>query len=321
MIGAPPHLVGLLAAVTMFATCWLAFSLLVALLYRVIRGPILALPSLFRYWLLLGFGMTPLLASLAATCSVMIPEGLLLHIHCHATVGCGAHTPIIGSAAVAYLSLLAGAPLLLFALRGWATIRANRRATASLRELDIGRDSRGFRLIGSDRPLALCAGWWRGEVRLSVALLAALDVDELEVVLSHERTHGRRRDNLVRVVFALLFCPLAVQPAASLLRDLALAMEQIADREAAQHSGAEQVAHTLLHAQRLGLRTLHAGFSSFTPSAIEARIDALLSEHRAPTTLHAIAIPLALLLVALAAFAIGVDGGHHAIEALFGASR
>jgi hypothetical protein len=323
MTGIPPFLVNILAAATMAGACWFFFSLLLAMLYRSARGPIAGLPPVARHWLLLGLGAMPLTASLAATLCVMLPDGLLLHPHCHAAVGCGTHTPVLGRADHFYLwlpALLAGITALLWVVRGCATFRACRRASALLRGLAAGRDRRGFRVIDSPRPLAVCAGWWQGDVLLSSGLLAALDSADLEVILAHERTHARRRDNLTRLVLTLLFCPLSARPAALLLRDFTLATEQIADRAAARHSGEERVARTLLRAQRLGLRTLHPGFSSFTSTALEARIHALYAS-RGPVHRNTIATLLALLLVALATFALGVDGGHHAIEALFGASR
>jgi beta-lactamase regulating signal transducer with metallopeptidase domain len=267
---------------------------------------------------LLGIGATPLVASLVATLFVMIPNDVLLREHCHPSVGCDAHTPVLAFTgdAVLALGLLAGAVGVTLLVRVVTAYTAHRRTSAVLRQTGLVPDGRGFRVIASERLLALCAGLWRGEIILSSSLIDAMDANGLQVIIDHEAAHARHHDNLARLMLSLLFCPVSSFPAAGLLRDLILAAEQVADQAAARRVGVECVARTLLRAQRLGLRTQHSGFASFEPSALELRIHALYRTCEA--TRLSLAFSVGLGLFSVAAIALGVDGGHHALESLSG---
>ena len=102
------------------------------------------------------------------------------------------------------------------------------------------------------RPLAVAAGLWRPRTFVSTGLVEALDPDELEVVLAHERAHVRRRDGLWNA--AAEFFAFGQWPSVrrALRADLELACEQACDESAAERIGDRlRVAAALLAVERL----------------------------------------------------------------------
>ncbi|HEV2059410.1 MAG TPA: M48 family metalloprotease, partial [Solirubrobacteraceae bacterium] len=99
------------------------------------------------------------------------------------------------------LSLVLG--MLSFAVIGlalasaWRQLRASRRF---VRALDIveRRSVDDITVVVADeqQPVAFCAGLISSRIYVSTGALAALDGDELQAVVTHERHHARQRDPL-----------------------------------------------------------------------------------------------------------------------------
>lgn len=158
------------------------------------------------------------------------------------------HAPLIGrwmdSCAEALhahhpMSPWLGVPALLLTAvgigRAVRTVRAYR---------DVRDDRPGVDVVVDDDLVAFTVPGRGGRIVLSTALQEALSHDELQVVLAHERAHGRHRHDrylLVAQVAAALLAPL--QPLVSRLR---FSLERWADEEAVQVCGDRRfVARTL----------------------------------------------------------------------------
>lgn len=141
------------------------------------------------------------------------------------------------------LSLVLG--VLSFAVIGlaltsaWRQLRASRRF---VRALDIvERRSVGgatVAVVDERDPLAFCAGLLRPRIYVSTAALAALDGDELQAVVAHERHHARQRDPLRILVARLLADALFFLPAARRLGERYASLAELAaDRAAVRAAG------------------------------------------------------------------------------------
>jgi Zn-dependent protease with chaperone function len=64
-------------------------------------------------------------------------------------------------------------------------------------------DGTSFWVLDTDYPVAAVTGIFRTRLLLSTRILRECSAEELETIISHERAHVRRRDNLVR---AAMFC-------------------------------------------------------------------------------------------------------------------
>lgn len=141
------------------------------------------------------------------------------------------------------LSLVLG--MLSFAVIGlaltsaWRQLRASRRF---VRALDIveRRCVGGATLAVADeqQPVAFCAGLIRPRIYVSTGTLAALDGDELQAVVTHERHHARQRDPLRSFVARVLGDALFFLPAARRLGERYASLAELAaDRAAVRAAG------------------------------------------------------------------------------------
>ncbi|MEX0901123.1 MAG: M56 family metallopeptidase [Pseudohongiellaceae bacterium] len=265
-----------------FAAIWLAFwfslSVLSVLLYPAVKRLLFNLHPRYGSSLLLGYWAAPFLLSLISTTLLFLPavESLLVGSHCHAA--CDDHVPVAQSAFLTWLGLvLAGGMLSVCLYRLLSHIKASfdlRRQFGLL-----GNPRADYQLIDSREPLVFTLGWWRPEVFVSHGILDRCGGDEMDIVLTHEREHLRRRDNL-RLLLARVFGILL--PAAlsnRLMDDLRLLTEEACDFQAAENFGEVRVAEVLLKMQKLlQERTfLPPGVAiAFGEREVEERIVALL---------------------------------------------
>lgn len=257
-------------------------------------GMLLAGWTLWWVLSLIAAGMLPSLLSLAVTwphaererlCWALLVSPLLLSIvligllvaptlaspllaHCHA-LGCETHIPeLIQPQGGLWSAWLIVSLVLLYGFRdlaGWRKLSAWRGLS-----VDHGR----YRELKSESALAVTAGLVRPQIYISSGLCRQLSARALEVVLQHEERHCQRADNL-RLRVARCLCSLWPRASAGkLLDELELTHEQACDAHAAnQLRDPLIVAQTLIDMGRLsGV----SGAASFTGSALEARVHALL---------------------------------------------
>ena len=158
----------------------------------------------------LAYSLMPLLVASAVVILVTRPSlaGLMVPDHCHG-FACGDHIPAMqgGSwasgalAAFGGLAVAAGAfGVVALALHIFGRLRIVRRLTRLT-------DSAGsYRVIDSPGTVACCIGLWRPQILVSQGTLDALDADEFEAVLAHERAHALRHRFCPNYVFENKFC-------------------------------------------------------------------------------------------------------------------
>lgn len=314
-----------LLSTLVFGTGW---AIATAILYPRLRSRMLALRPALRARFLLGCSVAPPVMGLSLTLLLFFPYSPLNFAHgehCskHPVLGphlLQAHLPLpegVSLPTIAVISVTTGAALFLL-LQSFAICRGIR-VRRNLRALSW-TDVQGARLLESDRPLALSAGFLKPQIFISSALKKGLAREQLRIVLAHERSHVRRRDSL-RHYFAeagsLLYLPWTRK---LLLSDLALATEQACDEVAALETGDRlQVAETIVAVERM-LRPfprekVSAG-ACFIGSHSVARVESLLSEggsNRGSTPLF-ISLPTATVVAVLAL----VEPLHHGAESLLG---
>jgi len=219
------------------------------------------------------------------------------------------------------LALVLVGALALLAAVAWSPLRRVARARRALADLRAGSAralAPGVRCVESQRPFSLTAGLGRGEIFVSSALVEALGPEALEVVIAHERAHGRRRDGLRRLAAQALSWPLRPTLRREVLAELAVATERACDEAAARGVGDRvRVAEVIVIVERL----LAAWPSSPAPdtlafggSAVPTRVRALLS---APAPGAGRAGPGALAVLVVVGFVLP-DPLHHATEHLLG---
>ncbi len=203
------------------------------------------------------------------------------------------------------LSLVLG--VLSFAVIGlaltsaWRQLRASRRF---VRALDIVErrsvDDIMVAVADEQQPVAFCAGLISPRIYVSTGALAALDGDELQAVVTHERHHARQRDLLRIFVARVLADALFFLPAARRLGERYASLAELAaDRAAVRAAG---------HAGPLASALL--SFEAANPAVVgiaPERVDHLMGQRAAWE------LPLVLLawssiaLVAVAAVALRVS--------------
>jgi len=310
----PHELESVLMAAILILALWSAVSALIALLYSGSRRHVLAMAPTARRRILLLLGGLPLGIAAVTTALVLSPDVPLTAGHCHPTLGCAAHSPAQLASAHddGMLGIAVAVTMTLLLWRIVSVGLGHQRYGAILRALPRRRDDRGFWIVESAQPLALTAGLWRGQIHLSASLLQALDDSTLRVVLDHEAAHARHRDNLVQLLVSLLYCPLSAVPARRLLGDLRECAEQLADRAAAEHAGAEHVAKALIRTHRLAMHSPAPGYASFGASSLERRVAALYASY--PESVFVRRSGAVLVTAALMACIVTVNVAHHLLE-------
>jgi hypothetical protein len=250
------------ASVLVFAGAALGIALLAAAVAGPVRHGIRGLPPVDQAVLLLAFITAPALAGLALVVLAMAPSLTHLlgfgvdHCHGHGQHGhlCPTHAPLWTGGSLDWLILsLVGLGVVYLGADLPRRLLRVRRVVRGLEALRVpSRESRSYRVVDVDGPLALTVGVLRPRVYLSARLLDALSPAELAAVLGHEQTHCRRRDALRLLAAELLsglHLPLVRR---HLLADLNLATERACD-EAAARGGAGRlgVASALLKVARL----------------------------------------------------------------------
>ena len=150
-------------------------------------------------------------------------------------------------------------------------------------------------LDGSDDCGPAVAGILRPRISLPHGIERILTRDELDAVVAHERTHARRRDNLIRLVHELTVCVLWFHPFVWLTRSkLALYREMSCDESVPRDKGPALVSALAKLAIGEDAPLLRATAASFLPD----RIGGLLSDKRASRAANVIVIAVFLAVLA-----------------------
>ena len=89
-----------------------------------------------------------------------------------------------------------------------------------------------YHVIDNPNLFAWCVGLWRPKVYLSKGLLELLDENQLNIILAHEFSHVRRRDNLRRWILHWLTMVWPKAPRCMIRKDIKNYSEQACDLEA-----------------------------------------------------------------------------------------
>ena len=282
-------------------------------------------PSL-RAVALIGIVIAPLVLGVFATVFITVSShGALIDLvrhHCHVTTaGCVAHTPAMSTGVLMALGggLVAGLCLWI----GLSVLDHGRKSADSLRLLKAAshRDhNRKLYILETDAVVALASGLLRPRLFLSRGLCQRLDREEREIVRLHEQAHGRRFDNLTRLVAAAFAIGHLPRTARLLRGELVLAQEQACDRAAARRFGAIRTAETLLKVERLQLSRNGAPPSpcfgaAYVDAPVAARVRALVAPDFEPVRASAAAL-LGWAAICLATIMLGAEPLHHKIETL-----
>ena len=147
------------------------------------------------------------------------------------------------------LGMLSFAVIWLALTSAWRQLRASRRFVGAL-DIVERRSVGGATVAVADeqQPVAFCAGLMRPRIYVSTGALAALDGDELQAVVAHERHHARQRDPLRIFVARVLADALFFLPAARRLGERYASLAELAaDRAAVRAAGtARPLASALL---------------------------------------------------------------------------
>lgn len=288
------------------------------LMYRSLRSGLDRLAPEDRSILLKGMVLLPWILAAGTLVLAFLPSFITvpgwIEDHClphdHHPHLCLAHGfwmpsgPLWGSVAV--LGLLGTA---LWARLVHRILRSHRLVLSLMR---FSRQQGAFRVLPSGHPMAFSAGLFHPRTVVSDGVLDHLDAEDLNVVLSHEEAHGKRRDALWRVILEALALGMPSASRTLLLEDFSLACEEACDRRAVKgHVTPDRVAEVLVRMQRLGC--LHPeGVPGATGSHLVRRVKALLDNSYPPRPLWMKAIWLCPLFLLLA------DPVHHAAESLLG---
>ncbi len=263
------------------------------------------------------------LLSIAVLPSILDATGFIAD-HCgahpsHHVHLCPLHTTHAHSSSLAWLGI--GAGIIWLACRTVPTIGARLRATRSLSSLADAsspnlQDEDNVRVVPSERPFAATVGLFAPRVLISDALASALSTSEYEVVTAHEAVHADRYHPLLQTAIDLVGL-LHLPPVRTFLtREVELACEQIADRRAARHTDAVDVADTILTVERMMRddQSRPPVTPSIDGSTLEHRVVGLLEEpwQRSTTYLEPIATAALAVIVASSYATI-----HHGLETLF----
>lgn len=292
-------------ASVVFAALWLISSAVVAVIYPAVSAILPAAPKQ-RAAALLFLCTGPLCISLAITV-LEFSTARFVSPHCH--IACRPHVPKVFDDAIEW-GFLMGAVLLVGSV-AFFLYRRGVQAQRLGRILDtIAPHTREtFWVVESREALAVSVGLFKPRVFISRGLIQNVSREELKAIVEHEQEHGRRRDNLQKLLAFLCTIPSLVQR--RLLADLSLAVEQCCDAVAARVLGDPLlVAETLVAVQKLsrGARGARCGFDS---SNIEARVNALLQPSIEPA--YPVLVP-GLLAGALCVIVLALDPLHHQIE-------
>jgi Zn-dependent protease with chaperone function len=218
----------------------LGLSLVVAVALPCLRPLLPRLEPDRRASLLLFLALLPAGGGVVAAAFLALPAWLLFEPR-GAAERAG---PVLLVLAAGGVLLVAGR-LAAATLDTWRTARLVRRWRAEGRELE------GFPFattrLALEVPAAALGGIVRHRLLISGALLEALDPEEIEAVVEHERAHATARENLKQLLLRASPDPLALLPLGSRLRvAFEQAAEAAADRAACARVPPLRLARTLL---------------------------------------------------------------------------
>lgn len=308
-------------ALAAFVLCWCALAPAVAGVHRLARGALGSLHPRSRASLLFGLAVLPLAVGLLVIVLGFAPivGGWVVDEHCHPSTGCATHIPVVHAGAL-YATALVVAAMVTSSVLLWSIARRLRSSwlvARTLRFLAEPNDRQQYDVIDSRESFAYCVGLLWPRVVLSRALIDRLTPRQLEVVVLHEQAHAIRRDNLRLWLagVALLHCARSLkQP---LLKDLALANEQVCDQAAVPIAGAALVLETLA---ALGVAASPGGprpRAAFDGAdTLSGRIGALTGS--ASFCPHSLATQVLVAVVYVASAIAATDLVHHGSELLLG---
>jgi Zn-dependent protease with chaperone function len=154
--------------------------------------------------------------------------------------------------AVFALTLIIGARLIFAVLLVGVRTRRRRSRNRMLVDLLGSResridDARDVRVIAAAEPIAYCLPGLRQRVVLSEGTFASLDDDEIQAVVSHERSHLRSRHDLILEAFTAVHAAFPrVVRSASALGAAQLLVELLADDAAVKVTGPRPLARALV---------------------------------------------------------------------------
>ncbi len=239
-------------------------------------------------------------AASAVPTMVVLAVGFLVHLPylgggfewCHTVLGFHASVnPWLGAATTGLLGV------------GVIRTRRSVRAWRQHRCVDAGEPA----LVDSDEWFAYSLPGPGGRVAISAGLVGALDGDELDVVLAHERGHAAHRHDRHLLVAEL--AATLVPPLEWLRRRLGFALERWADELAVTAVGGdrEKVALTLAKVA-LGPSDVPRACAAFHGLGVAARVDALLRPR--PLRHESVCSSTIALGVAVVLVAAGVQAHH-----------
>ena len=267
-----------------------------------------------RARLLFSLRAAPALTGLATSTALAL--AFVRHEPRGATEFPGMLLVVSAAATVAFLSLM-------FLRAGRATgrtIAVNRLAARC--QGWTSADGTPVTVVQSSYPVAAIVGLFRARFLVSTRILKECTAEEIEIILSHERAHVRRRDNLARAILAVLPDPLMLtRTGADLERHWATAAEEAADAAAAGNDDGRRTALA-------GVLVRIAGLTDSAPPAwmpalgfyqgenLQRRVAALLGTGPFEAATRRLARPALLLSVlALAAAAHQLSPAiHHGLE-------
>ena len=177
-------------------------------------------------------------------------------------------------------------------------VRAQRAAAEALDGAVVSGELRGVTVLRSPN---LAAPAVIGILRPRIVLPSSLDLgrDELEAILTHERAHIARRDNLLALIDAALGAALWFHPLVWMARRiLARAREEACDEIVVAQSGAETYLAALANVCRAAAAPRVAGVSCIVSNTLRQRMEAIMTLSLRRALPHRIVVAAAAALLA-----------------------
>ncbi len=201
--------------------------------------------------------------------------------------------------------------------------RAHRMAIAALGSESSSEHLRGVRVLEHDEPSACCiSGRGNSVIAITSGALRCLTVNEIQVVLAHERAHLRHRHQILISIADTVTHAFSFGGRLSLIAEYSPQIrrlsEMAADDVAASQFGADELVRALLKLSRVGPK--HLGTLQANGSPVVERASRLLMGTRTSSWKQRAAV-LALVVTAVAspaatalAPALHLAGSDHCVE-------
>lgn len=212
----------------------LILSWLLALSYPLLKRPLTSINAPNAALCTLLYGLTPLFSAVIVLLLLSQPELIqpLIVDHCHNEI-CEPHTLHFSMSTLMGLGsvTLAVVLLVLICLLVSRQLLNKHRHFRVLNQLSETKPE-SYHVVESSNLFAWCVGLWRPEVYISKGLLNSLNNKQLNIVLAHEFSHVRRRDNLRRWLLHWATITWPRQYRQQICQDLKNYSEQACDLEA-----------------------------------------------------------------------------------------